>query len=213
MKLSRGVWLPDGDEHFAGMMERVPRQRLKDGRSVGVYQWEKVQSAIEHCKKRRVALDIGAHVGLWSMWLADAFKSVIAFEPVRKHAECWSLNVRQPNAELREHALGAEPGYIGIASGEENTGNAHVSGHGNIPVVTLDSLELPRVDLIKIDTEGFESAVIQGGRETIMRCRPIMAVESNGQHERYGLPEPVGLLESMGAKVLHRMRHDVIMGW
>ena len=30
----------------------------------------------------------------------------------------------------------------------------------------------PQVDLIKIDTEGFESEVLRGGGETIRRCRP-----------------------------------------
>jgi FkbM family methyltransferase len=43
--------------------------------------------------------------------------------------------------------------------------------------VTLDSLAFARVDLIKIDVEGMEVAVFEGGRETLLRCLPVICVE------------------------------------
>ena len=40
-----------------------------------------------------MALDVGAHVGIWSRRLAEKFKTVVAFEPVPKHIECWKKNM------------------------------------------------------------------------------------------------------------------------
>lgn len=47
-----------------------------------------------------------------------------------------------------------------------------------IPLVTLDSLKLERLDLMKIDVEGMEMEVLRGGRATIERHHPIMVVEA-----------------------------------
>ena len=41
----------------------------------------------------------------------------------------------------------------------------------------IDSFNLPRVDLIKIDVEGMELDVLQGAVETIKRCKPMMTIE------------------------------------
>jgi FkbM family methyltransferase len=48
---------------------------------------------------------------------------------------------------------------------------------GTVPVITIDSLRLPRLDLLKIDVEGMELEVLEGARETVMRCKPILIVE------------------------------------
>lgn len=44
--------------------------------------------------------------------------------------------------------------------------------------VTLDSLALPRIDLIKIDIEGMELEALEGASASLARCRPILLVES-----------------------------------
>ncbi len=47
-----------------------------------------------------------------------------------------------------------------------------------IRTVTLDSLELARIDLIKIDVEGMELEAIQGAEASLTRSRPVLIVES-----------------------------------
>ena len=42
---------------------------------------------------------------------------------------------------------------------------------------TIDSLGLDRMDLVKIDVEGMELDVLEGARETIARCKPVMVIE------------------------------------
>ncbi|VXB53960.1 FkbM family methyltransferase [Burkholderia sp. 8Y] len=46
-----------------------------------------------------------------------------------------------------------------------------------VPMVSIDSLTLERVDLMKLDVEGMELDVLQGASETIKRCAPVMLVE------------------------------------
>lgn len=46
-----------------------------------------------------------------------------------------------------------------------------------VRLTTLDSFAFGRVDLLKIDVEGMEMEVLEGARETIERCRPVMYVE------------------------------------
>lgn len=47
-----------------------------------------------------------------------------------------------------------------------------------IRTMTIDGLALPRLDLLKIDIEGMELQALEGARETIARCRPIIVVEA-----------------------------------
>jgi FkbM family methyltransferase len=206
--------LPDSDTHFIRHLESGPHVNGKS-----TYQLSKIQKALELTPKHRVALDIGAHVGLWTMVLADYFDRVIAFEPVPEHIECWRLNLADhPNVYLHELALGAEPGEILMNPAGENTGNAHVAKNGSIrvPVICLDDLSFERIDLIKIDVEGFERFVIQGGEKTIRRHKPTMVIEQKpGNGERYGLErtEAVDLVLSWGAEIVATKSGDYFLQW
>lgn len=46
-----------------------------------------------------------------------------------------------------------------------------------IAMVSIDSLNLPRCDFIKLDIEGMELAALEGARETISKFRPILLIE------------------------------------
>lgn len=206
MKLVDGMWLPSSDTHFPLMMRKAPRV-FRDGRLIGVYQFRKLTSALALTKKRRVACDIGAHVGYFSLWLADEFREVIAFEPVAEHAECFKRNVTQQNVTLHCCAVGEVCGMIRMETDPENSGKARVAGSGNIPMIALDDMRLEKVDFAKIDVEGAEGQVIAGAAETIQRCRPVMIVEQNNE------PTDVQTLKSMGMVVREKIGHDYILSW
>ena len=72
------IWIPDDDDWVNWS---------------GNYEQDQFNEVMPHVSNRDVALDIGAHVGIWSMRLAQNFKRVIAFEPVPKHIECWKKNM------------------------------------------------------------------------------------------------------------------------
>ena len=80
----------------------------------------------------------------------------------------------------------------------------------------LDDYALDDVDLIKIDVEGYEFFVIQGGEATITRNRPVMIVEQKPQHGgKYGLTDTqaVDHLVKMGATVKEEIVGDFILVW
>ena len=47
-----------------------------------------------------------------------------------------------------------------------------------VPLTTIDALQLTSLDFIKMDVEGFEDKALMGGIDTIRRFRPTIAVES-----------------------------------
>jgi len=104
------------------------------------------------------------------------------------------------NVDCRSAALGEAAGTIRmplIDYGQENNISGLVLGgeHGTeVDVVTIDSLNLSRCDLLKIDVEGMELAVLRGARRTIENRRPILYVAN---HRREQSPALIEFLQSL----------------
>ena len=82
---------------------------------------------------------------------------------------------------------------------------------------TLDSFGFTDVDFVKIDCEGYEEQVVQGGRETFLRWKPCVIVEQK-QHimsKNFGIAgtPAVDLLKELGAIVRKEISGDYIMTW
>lgn len=221
MKEIRGIWFPDGDDHFADQLAGGP---LVDGK--GTYQWKKYQLALPYVKNRGHALDVGGHVGLWSRVMAMDFETVTAIEPMSALRECFARNVPD-SVKLLPYAVGDRPGRAWLGFPTNNTGNARVASVGGeiyettdkselVEVVTIDGLGLSSVDFLKIDVEGYEFEVITGAEQTIRSYKPVMIVEQKpAQAERYGRGryDAVGLLKSWGMKQAVEIGGDHIMVW
>lgn len=196
------VWyVPDRDVHFKPWMKR--HQQWRDGRLC--YQLHKYEPAIQSVRRRRLAVDVGAHVGFLSYWMAQDFMEVHAFEPLPSHWECWRANMpKREGLTLHQEALGATAGTMTLIEGIDNSGATRIEMQpGSCPVVTLDAFAFPVLDFLKIDCEGFEAFVIEGAVETLQRCRPAVLVEQKRKcGHRYGRKddEAVTLLESLGAE-------------
>ena len=115
--------------------------------------------------------------------------------------------------------MGVENSMIDMIITPGNTGHSHVDpasfGQGKIQMKTLDSMDLPVTDYIKIDCEGYEYNIIVGGENYIKTCRPVIVVEQKF-HKDTGIVdngEAVELLKSWGARLLRQVKHDLIMGW
>lgn len=184
MILHEGVYLPEGEQHLIGMMSPGTKRfaRLPDGRAS--YQRHKYQQALKYVRERGVFVDIGGHVGLWSMQAELDFAEIIAFEPHAEHAACYEKNCRPENV-LHRCALGEEHGHVSLAGQKGSSGDTHVAGDGEIPMFPLDYFEIDRIDLMKIDTEGYELPIILGASETIRRCKPVIVVEQKGRDSMY----------------------------
>jgi FkbM family methyltransferase len=211
-KTAYGWTLPASDEHFesylAGTFEVNGRR---------VYQPDHITSSTSLCRRRRVALDVGAHVGMWSYYLAAMFERVHAFEPSTLLQECFVRNVRAPNVTLHKVALGRNPGHAELRLVPDNTGATHIAseGEGSIEVRPLDGYALPIVDFLKVDVEGFELFVFAGAQDTLLRCKPVIIFEQKGFAQRFGGgdTDAADYLASLGAVQLGTVNKDLIYGW
>ena len=66
-----------------------------------------------------------------------------------------------------------------------NFGGVELTDKGGelVDVVSIDSLQLPACQLLKIDVEGQEQSVIAGATETIARFKPVLYVENDRRRQ------------------------------
>lgn len=212
MKQTHGFWFPDYDTHF-------PRLLTKSLKNDGVarYQWRARDTAVAACEQKRICIDIGANVGLWSCDLVKHFDQVIAFEPVQEFIDCFEKNVVATNYTMHRMALGRTESFINMNIVQGNTGHSHINkesfGHGTIPLKTLDSFNFTNVDMIKIDVEGFEEEILAGAMETIKLNKPILVIEQQKheyQDDMIDTPA-IKILQSWGYNVLTQISKDWVL--
>lgn len=145
-------------------------------------------------KPGATVVEAGANVGSHTVALARLAGEagrVLAFEPQRLVFQtlCANLALNSlSNVDARCEALGAAPGETFVPKidyeRENNFGGVSVGDATRgerVRVATIDSLELSRCDLLKIDVEGQEISVLEGARATLERCRPVLYVENDRQ--------------------------------
>jgi FkbM family methyltransferase len=211
VKLAHSWYWPDHETHLIEWLDKTPPYVL-NGRKA--YQGNKQAVALRHCRSFHTAIDVGAHIGLWSFNLACRFEMVHAFEPVAEHRECFAKNVTADEVVLHDCALGAAPGHVSMDVAPGSSGDSKVTAGDEVEVRTLDSFGIRNVDFIKIDCEGYETSVVQGARETILQWKPTIIVEQKRDFgARFGFrpKEAVELLVSWGYKEVAEYGGDHIM--
>lgn len=144
---------------------------------------------VEACNDRRSIVHAGANVGSYALKFAEHFKNVYAFEPEETNFKCLSLNTADtPNISIFNSALGETSLSISLNNLEPNNcGTFYVFSNGNIPMVSIDSLNLPDVDCIHLDIEGFELFALKGAINTIEKFSPTIVVEWLEHGKNYGV--------------------------
>ena len=138
----------------------------------------------------RTCVDVGAHIGFYTIRLAPRFDRVLAFEPSRFQHQWLSRNVElngYRNVEIAHAALGDERGsatlHVLSYEGGLNSLAPEVASQYQaidqytVPVEVLDDRGLTDVDLMKIDVEGYELPVLRGAAKTIAASRPLILIE------------------------------------
>ncbi len=186
------------------------------------WQYHKYLWSMQKCAQRRLAVDVGAHVGLFAFWMARDFSDVFAFEPVEIHQRCFLLNVPYAHVYLQPFALGRHDADVIMDYDPTSGGGARVLRHAmeheaGASMTTLDSYGFEALDYLKIDCEGSELDVVLGAEATIRRCRPIILIESMlSIPPRRDGARPQASLEQLalwGAREHARLGNDVIVGW
>jgi FkbM family methyltransferase len=145
-------------------------------------------------------LDIGANEGLFALFAARRVGPqgrVVAVEPSSRERRQLESNIarnRLGNVAIVPHALGSQAGTARLQiagklhAGHNTLGSfayddASAVATEDVPVETLDALAarlpLGQVDVIKIDVEGAELKVLEGGRALLAAKRPVLLIEAN----------------------------------
>ncbi len=164
-------------------------------------------------KPSPMCLDIGANIGLMTFnILAEVPQTfIVAFEPGPHQAEFLEKNVMVNHLTDRVTVIrSALSNRIGTAQFSVHR-SKHASGDGffdthragrttttEVPVTTLDSWWLaagqPHINAVKIDTEGAELWVLEGGKAMLDHCHPFVAFELNRKNIRVYPYEAVDIL-------------------
>lgn len=157
----------------------------------GVYEEDVLDFIKDNLAKGDVFVDIGANIGdhtLFASRVVGVDGQVVAFEPISKLIKQIreSLDANQiSNVTLHSYALGDRNSTEKIYIRDNNIGGSSITpfiekGEGEIIETKIgDELmqDLIRIDMMKIDVEGYEPEVFVGLKDTILNKRPIIIFE------------------------------------
>lgn len=175
---------------------------------LGSYEAPKRRAFEKHLAPGGVVYDVGANVGFYTLVAASVVGPggrVVAFEPLPE-------NLRYLRGHLRINGLKQVTVYDGALTDIDGVvrfkrGKSRAMGHiadEGFPVraMRLDRLvsgdALPPPDVIKIDVEGAEAAVLRGAREVLSTHGPTLFVATHGRAVH---AQCVQFLQGLGYKV------------
>jgi FkbM family methyltransferase len=196
----------------------------------GYYEPEEESIAYKIIQNGNTILDLGAHIGWYTVNLAVRFpqSQVIAFEPVGH-----TFNVLKRNIE-RNHLTNVTLSQCGLLNQEKIKAMYYFPGgsavasienlldHQNASKIqceftTLDQvikkLPIKTVDFIKCDVEGSELFVLQGGKHVIEQFKPIILIEIYEEWCKkcgYKGYEIVQFLKQLGYEIYQAFHHGLV---
>jgi FkbM family methyltransferase len=142
------------------------------------------------CREGFDIVDIGANIGYTSLVMSAITRtgSVAGFEPDANNYQQALDNLKRntrPNVNFYNMGLGEHPA---VAYLEERTPDCRganriaIDQKGiEIKLETLDQmfpqLNIKKIDLIKLDVEGYELKILKGARELLKRFKPVLFIE------------------------------------
>ncbi len=175
-----------------------------------------------------IVFDIGANIGDTVLHFAKFLHNtgnVYAFEPLPNIYSRLEANVAlnaYTNIKLNNFALGKGSSGIVFAHVDKNhSGGTYINPNDTtgvqIKVKLLDDFvsrnNITRINLIKIDTEGYEDNVLVGGIKTITTLKPALFIEINDEHlKRSGSSAPLLIkrLLDWGYSIIRTDNRDVV---
>lgn len=183
----------DANAYIEGVKEDDPYINIVDG------QFEKrFQQLFEKClPEKSISFDIGANIGIISVILGTIRPEgrVFSFEGGQHVCEVLRRNVARNLLKNVNVSHCAIANYNGVIHFNENSAYGHAvdgidenaeadqAGMTSVPCFTVDELvarhSIERLDLIKLDIEGFEPQALAGAVNTIRKFDPIILMEIN----------------------------------
>jgi len=163
--------------------------------ALGKYEPYLSRLMLEQIKEGDVVIDVGANIGYYSMLFSKKVGEkgrIYAFEPDKTNYEILVKNIREnklKNVKVIKGALGSKNSIKTMFKSADNLGDHRlfsdklaISGYEKIKVYNLDNYlkkrkEKRKINLIKIDTQGWEPEVMLGAKKTIEKFRPTIFFE------------------------------------
>jgi FkbM family methyltransferase len=207
--------------------------RIKMG-SNKIYEPEETTILLRFLKDlgNTVMLDIGSNIGLMSLNVLSAFPetTIYAFEPGFNQYNFLKKNIYRNGLESSiipfNFALGSSIGIVDFfihkvkdSSGDGflDTGRGGISTKTTVKTITLDYWWIkngrPKINVVKIDTEGSELSILSNSVEMLNNCRPFVLIEiCNLNYEKYGLTfdEHVLFFHSVGYNLLNSKTNESV---
>ena len=131
-------------------------------------------------------LDVGAATGEWSRMVAKIWPGarILGIEPNQRNAaRLKEVRTQLPAFEYWQGFLGPERGTVTYSDRAAQTSlldaDANAAGDSTAEMATLDELlhqrGFPAPDLIKLDVQGYELAVLNGAAEALRHCQAVLA--------------------------------------
>jgi FkbM family methyltransferase len=181
--------------------------RLKEtiDRSIYLYGFYEFRAAIVYRSLIRTGatvVDIGAHIGQFTLLgarRAGPSGLVLSFEPNPENRARLKRNVernRLANVRVLEYAVSDRGGRATLQIPEVEYPSAEGSLRAKGPVQkeyaietrrlddVLNELRIDRVDVMKVDVEGFEAEVFRGAAQMLRSSRPAILFEVNDIYQR-----------------------------
>ena len=157
-------------------------------------------------------IDVGAHVGYWSKYMAKRGIKVYSFEPTPEtFRRLLSMSLKYPEITAYRIALAEASGtrqmYTYKCTGENSLRFNHpefLEEIIDVEVKALDDMVFTEpVGLIKIDTEGYENLILVGAVKTIIKYKPRIILEVHRGQRKLEDEEQIlfDILHTLGYRV------------
>lgn len=149
----------------------------------GIFEYELIKWSEKFLTPESVFIDIGSHIGTYSIILSKKCKHVHAFEPQKLIYSCLRVGSKLNNTNnitTHDVALGETNSSGKMYSVSKDGGGSSLNPEvlqtqiistENVEISTLDSFNITGVDFMKIDVEGFELSVLKGAKNTLFNNR------------------------------------------
>ncbi|MFN8506435.1 MAG: FkbM family methyltransferase [Dehalococcoidia bacterium] len=156
--------------------------------------------------------EVGSNIGTSTRQILKAAPGarVLCFEPIERFRLFLERNLALAGqaAEILPYIAGNRGGKA-VLLRDGTTGSVVREPRFTIPeeapVIRLDDVmaRRPRLDFLKIDTDGYDFEVVRGAEQTIRRDQPVITIEYTPAYRRYGGPNGLRRLQGMGYRRLH----------
>jgi FkbM family methyltransferase len=175
----------------------------------GSFEAQKQKRVAEILPEGGTFYDIGANVGFYTLLASRVVGEngrVISFEPNPRNLEFLQKHVQLNdfgNVCIYALALANQEGWVGFSSAK-GPAQGRIDENSSLKVVKtpLDRMvqreDIPEPDVLKIDIEGAESAMLEGARKTLSSSRPVVFVATHGQKQ---YRESIRILEQLGYRL------------